>query len=255
MRGQLGAAGLRGSPGSGPTAALPRCTGWAGHCPRREPWSHQASVELMPAPQAWGEDRGESQGRGAWPGGTPPTPRCRPRPGAHRHAGKPECTGTPCCWWRPGQDPALLCCAVASSAVTRRQCGALCCPSSPRGRVVEGRATLQSAWGRAGEVAGRASPCLCPSVINPPLPSLVLTFTRLRAGSGHRLAPWKPRWVLQGPGAFSPRLAPPCTQPPEALPLRSLHGFPTAPAPRWSLTGPRFPVSPPVPVFASDDLV
>lgn len=155
MTGKMGSAGLRGGPGSGPKAALPHCTGWAGHCPRQEPWSHQVSVELMLARPAWGEDRGESQGRGAWPGGTPPPPGTGHDPGLIRMRGSLSARPPPCCWWRPGQASALLallCCAVASSAVMRRRCGALRRPSSPRGRVVEGMATLQSSWGRAGEV-------------------------------------------------------------------------------------------------------
>ena len=187
----------------------------------------------MPAPPAGGEDRGESQGRGAWPGRTPPPPGAGHAPELIGARGSLSARPPPCCWWRPGQAPALLCCAVASSAVMRRRCGALRCPSSPRGRLVEVRATLQSTWGRAGEVAlGERLPASAPVSSTRLLPLLVLTFPRLRARSGHRLAPWKPRWMLQGPGAFSPLPAPPCTQPPEALPLRSLHGFPLAPAPR-----------------------
>lgn len=63
----------------------------------------------------------------------------------------------------------------------------------PRGRMVEGRATLESAWGRAGRAAlGERFPVSAPASFTRLSPSLVLTFLRLHAGSGHRLTPRKP---------------------------------------------------------------
>ena len=83
--------------------------------------------------------------------------------------------------------------------------------------------------------AGRAPPCLCPRVIDPPAD--IAGADLPESGRWLWSPPGPPETTMDAPGtrAFSPRPAPPCMQPPEALPLRSLHGFPPAPAPCCSL--------------------
>lgn len=123
----------------------------------------------------------------------------------------PELSGM---WGSPsgdlGKPLAVLCCAAASSAVKRRW---WCPPPAPG----EGGWRAGQPWKAPGaELAGRAGrafPCLCPSVIHPPVAIAGADLPEAARWLWSPPGPPETMTDVPGPRAFSACAALPCTQP------------------------------------------